>query len=46
MQLAMKINPDFIKKIRQNLLELKQISDSRKPDEDDDDESMTGQQAA
>ena len=37
MQLALKINPDFIKKIRQNLTELKQISDSRTPDEEEDD---------
>tara|TARA_B100001989_G_scaffold252663_1_gene235549 strand:+ start:3744 stop:4727 length:984 start_codon:yes stop_codon:yes gene_type:complete len=36
MQLALKINPDFIMKIKQNLNELKQISDSRKPDEEDD----------
>ena len=44
LRISMKINPDFIRKVQDTLRELKQLSDSRKPEEDDDDTQM--QQAA
>lgn len=43
--LALSVNPDYVKKIKEVLLELKDISDSRKPDENKGDDKEA-QQAA
>ena len=40
LQLALNVNPDFIKKVEDTLKYLQKLSDSRTPDDDDDDTDM------
>lgn len=40
LQLALNVNPDFLKKVEDTLRSLQKLSDSRTPDDDDDDSDM------